>query len=93
MNNLDRDEKKRRQLEWARKAWLVLIPIFALLVLFMLYNWSQGKGSLTSIFSPLALMFVGLSTIFSTKNKVLQYIFLGLGMILVVTGLIFLIVY
>lgn len=92
MNNAD-NEKKARQVEMARKVWLVLTPLFAVLVLFMLYNWSRGNGSLTSIFSPLALMFIGLSTLVAAKSKALQYVFLAAGMILVVTGLILLFVY
>lgn len=93
MNDTEKEEKKRRQMEWARKFWMYLIPVFALLILFMLYNWSQGKGNLRSILSPLTLIAIGLSTIFSTRNRLLQYVFLAIGIVLAVTTLVLLIIY
>jgi ABC-type proline/glycine betaine transport system permease subunit len=93
MNNTNNEENKRRQMESVRTVWLILIPIFALLVLFMLYNWSNGDGRLTSIFSPLAFICIGLSNLFSTKNRTLQYLFLAIGVTLAFTGLILLFAY
>ena len=73
----------------ARKVWMFLIPLFAVIILFNLYNWwTQGKDTLPSILSPLGMIFVGLASITGSRNKPLSYVFLVLGMIAVVGGLV-----
>ncbi|HXH69349.1 MAG TPA: hypothetical protein VNI60_03280 [Pyrinomonadaceae bacterium] len=72
----------------ARTMWMILIPIFAVLVLFNLYNWTRGKDGLSGILSPLGMMFVGLASITGSRNKPLSYIFLVLGMLAVIGGLV-----
>ena len=83
--------KKERMAETARKIWMFMTPIFALIALFSFYNWTQGSSP-SGIFSQLGLMFVGLSIIAGKRNKTLNYILLAAGMILVVTGLILVII-
>lgn len=80
-------EKKARVAETARKVWMFLTPLFALIALFSFYNWTQGSSP-SGIFSQLGLMFVGLSIIVGKRNKTLNYILLAAGMIFVIIGLI-----
>ncbi len=51
MNDTPNDEtnaeKKARQIEMIKKMWLVLIPIFSIILLFKLYSWSRGKDDIT----------------------------------------------
>lgn len=86
-NNEIEGEKKARAAEAARKIWMVLTPLFALAALYSFYNWTQGSD-LNSIFSPLGMMFLGLSIIVGKRNKTLHYILLAAAMILVITGLV-----
>ena len=79
-------EKKARVAETARKVWMFLTPLFALIALFSFYNWTQGSSP-SGIFSQLGLMFVGLSIIVGKRNKTLNYILLATGMIFVIIGL------
>ena len=79
-------EKKARVAETARKVWMFLTPLFALIALFSFYNWTQGSSP-SGIFSQLGLMFVGLSIIVGKRNKTLNYILLAAGMIFVIIGL------
>ncbi len=79
--------KQEKVLKTARTIWMILIPIFAALVLFNLYNWTRGKDNLSGILSPLGMTFVGLASITGSRNKPLSYIFLVLGMIAVIGGL------
>ncbi len=86
-NDEAKAEKKARAAETARKIWMFMTPLFALIALFSFYNWTRG-GSPSSLFSQLGLMFVGLSMIVGKRNKTLTYILLAAGMILVIAGLI-----
>ncbi len=86
-------EKKARQMEWIKNLWLILIPVFSIILVFKLYSWSRGKDDITGIFSPLTFIFVGLANIFSTRNRTLYYIFLAAGVICAVAILTSLILY
>jgi len=80
--------KQETAVKAARKVWMVLIPIFVIVILFNLYGWTQGKDNLPSILSPLGMIFVGLASITGSRNRVLSYIFIVAGMIAVVAGLV-----
>ncbi len=80
--------KQEKMLKTARTVWMFLIPLFAFVILFNLYNWwTQGKDTLPSILSPLGMIFVGFASITGSRNKPLTYVFLALGMIFVIAGL------
>ena len=85
--------KKGKLMRTARIIWAIIIPVFAVIICIRLYSWSQGKGGLHEILSPLGMICVGLANIFSARNKTLSSIFVGLGLILVTAGLITLFVY
>ncbi len=85
--------KKGKLMRTLRIIWSILIAVFAAVILFRIYSWSQGQGNLHEILSPLGMIFVGLANIFSTRNKTLSSIFVGLAVILVTAGLITLFVY
>lgn len=81
--------KQEKALKTARTVWMFLIPVFAVVILFNLYNWStQGKDNFPSILSPLGMIFVGLASVTGSRNKPMSYVFLVLGMIAVVAGLV-----
>lgn len=93
MNNTENDEnqteKKAKQMETARKIWMFITPLFALIGLFSLYNWTQSSGGRpTSALSQFGMVFVGLSIIVGKRNKTLSYVLLAAGMILVLAGLV-----
>ncbi len=68
---------------------MILIPIFAIVILFNLYNWrTQGKDNLPSILSPLGMIFVGLASITGSRHKLLSYVFPVIGAIAVIGGLV-----
>lgn len=93
LNNETEPEKKARQMRTIRKIWMFLIPLFVIVVLFNLYNWSNGEGNIRSIYPPLGMIFVGLATTVGEGKQILRYAFLALGMIFVVTGLVLTILY
>jgi hypothetical protein len=80
--------KQEKLLKTVRTIWMFLTPFFVAIILFNLYKWTQGSDSLPSILSPLGMVFVGLSSIIGTRNKLLSYVFLALGMIAVIGGLV-----
>lgn len=85
--------KKEKTMRTVRIIWLIIIPIFAVIICIRLYSWSQGKGGLHEILSPLGMIFVGLANIYGTRNKTLSTVFVALGLILVVSGLVTLFIY
>jgi len=87
-NNETETEKKAKQLRTIRKVWVILIPIFTIVILINLYNWSQGKGNLSGTFSPLGMIFVGLASLVEKRNKTLSYALLAVGIIFALTGLV-----
>ena len=90
-NNTPNDEvkaeKKARAAGTARKIWMFITPLFALIALFSFYNWTRGSSP-SGVFSQIGMMFVGLSIIVGKRNKTLSHILLAAGMIFVVAGLI-----
>jgi len=47
-----------------------------------------GKRQFAEYFTPLGMIFVGLANITGTRNKPLSYVFLALGLIAVIAGLV-----
>lgn len=72
----------------AAKIYMFLTPIFALLALFNLYNWTQGSDSLPSVLSMAGMTFIGSSVIVGSHNKPLYYIFFAVGAVAVFGALI-----
>lgn len=98
MDNQQTDEaaalKKENLMRTLRIVWSVLIAVFVAIILFRLYSWSQGKGDLHEILSPLGMIFVGLSNIFSSRNnKTLTGVLVAIALVLVVSGLVTTIMY
>ena len=91
MNDTSNDEteaeKKERKLETARKIWMILTPVFAVIALLSFYNWTQGSSP-SGLFSQVGMMFLGLSMIIGKRNKNLSYILLTVAIILIIAGLI-----
>lgn len=80
--------KKEQTMVSVRKVWMFLTPLFAFLALFNLYNWTQGSDSLTSLLSMTGMTFVGIATITGSRNKPLSYVFIAIGAIAVLAGLV-----
>lgn len=76
-----------------RAIWIMLMVVFAALVVYRLYEWSQGRDSLRGILSPFGMIFVGAGAIIRPYNRQLSYIFTGIALILVLSGLILMLVY
>jgi len=80
--------KREKTLKTMRTIWMILIPLFAVLALFNLYRWTQGKDGLPSFLSQSGMVLVGLAVIIGSRNKSLSYVFSVLGVIAVVAGLV-----
>ncbi len=90
MNDTSNDEteaEKERKLKTARKIWMILTPVFAVIALLSFYNWTQGSSP-SGLFSQFGMMFLGLSMIIGKRNKNLSYILLTVAIILIIAGLI-----
>ncbi len=90
MNDTSNDEteaEKERKLKTARKIWMILTPVFAVIALLSFYNWTQGSSP-SGLFSQVGMMFLGLSMIIGKRNKNLSYILLTVAIILIIAGLI-----
>jgi cytochrome bd-type quinol oxidase subunit 2 len=97
MSDLQSDDaataKNEKVQRTARVLWLVLMPIFALLALWRVYNWTQGKDNLYNTLPLFGMIFVGLASITRPRNKNLATVFTVIALILVVGGLIAMFVY
>lgn len=76
-----------------RVVWSILMAVFAALVLWRLYEWSNGRDNLRGILSPLGMIFVGAGAIIRPRNRNLSYVFTGIALVLVFTGLALMLVY
>ena len=76
-----------------RVMWLILIVVFTGIVLFDLYRWSTGKENLRGLLPPLGMIFVGLGVIIRPRNRIVSYIFTGIALVLVISGLVLMLVY
>ena len=83
----DQNAKREKSLRTIRIVWMFLIPIFAVIVLLRLYNWSNDRGNLVGILPPLGMILVGLAQIVGRRNKTLTYALLAVAMIFVISGL------
>ena len=80
--------KREKMLKTSRTIWMIIIPLFGVLALFNLYRWMQGKDGLPSFLSQSGMVFVGLAVIIGSRSKPLSYVFMVLGLIAVVAGLV-----
>lgn len=76
-----------------RVIWMILSVVFVGIVLLDLYLWSNGKGNLRGILPPLGMIFVGIGAIIRPRNRNLSYVFTGIALVLVISGLILMIIY
>ncbi|MDQ3131454.1 MAG: hypothetical protein M3Q99_11930 [Acidobacteriota bacterium] len=97
MNNISEntevDLKKAKTARTIRIVWMILIALFGAVILWNLYNYTNGKDNLRSILSPLGMVFLGIASLLDDRSKTLKSILLGVAMILVITGLVLVIVY
>jgi len=85
---LDENSKNAKITNTMRTIWIVLITVFVAVILWRVYEWSNGQGNLRDILSPLGMIFIGLGIIVRPQNKVLSYSMTGIAAILVITGLV-----
>ena len=71
----------------ARKFWYFLTPIFVLIVLWRVYQWTQGGDELWGGLPSLGMVFLGLSIIAGKERKPSYNILLTLALVCVFTGL------
>ena len=67
---------------------MIMTPILAAAAFFNSYRLMQGEDALASVLSQFGMVFYGLGNIVDARNKPLQYIFLALGGIGIIAGLI-----
>lgn len=84
---------KNKTMRTMRIIWKILIAVFVVIVVWRFYEWSIGRDNLRGILSPLGMIFVGLGAITRPRNRNLSYVFTGIALVLVVTGLILMFVY
>ena len=87
-NNLDENSKAAKINNTMRIVWIILITVFAAVILWRVYDWSNGQGNLRDILSPLGMIFIGLGIIVRPHNRLLSYSMTGIAAILVVAGLV-----
>jgi hypothetical protein len=76
-----------------RTIWMIVTAVFAAIVLWRLYLWSNGQDNLRSVLSSLGMVFVGLGAMIRPRNRKLSYIFTGIALVLVITGLVLMFIY
>lgn len=81
-------EEKLEKEKTLRTVWMVLTAVFAVLLLFNLYRLTQGKDALSSVLSQSGMVFVGLAILIGSRNKQLSYVFMTLGGIVLIAGLV-----
>jgi hypothetical protein len=86
------DLKKAKTLRLIRKVWMVLVPLFAAIILWRLYNYSNGNDSLSGILSPLGMLLIGIASLLGERYKIQKSILFGLALVLVITALVLLFV-
>lgn len=97
MNNTPKNSEeglnKNKTMRTMRVIWMILTAVFAAIVLWRLYQWSNGQDNLRGILSSLGMIFVGLGAIVRPRNRTLSYVFTGIALVLVITGLILMFIY
>ena len=92
-NETDDAAQKAKSARTIQVIWTILIAAFAVVIVFNFYNWTQGKENLRGILSPLGMIFVGAGAIIRPRNPKLSYVFTGIALVLVVSGLILMFIY
>jgi hypothetical protein len=80
--------KREKMLKTSRTIWMVLLPLFGVLALYNLYQWTQGKDNLPSFLSQSGMVLVGLAIIIGSRNKSLSRVLSIVGLIVVLAGLV-----
>ena len=81
------DSDKENKANPLRYLWLVLLPLFFILLLLNLYNWqSEGKNQLHNVLTNLGFIFLGLAALITTKRKALHNTLNVIAIILLLTG-------
>lgn len=91
-DNTEADLKKAKTLRMIRTVWMILVPLFAAIILWRLYNYSNGKDNLSGILSPLGLTLIGIASIINERHKMLRTVLIAAAMILVISALVLLFV-
>ena len=92
-DNFDVDAKKAKQIQTMRVIWIILLAVFTVIAVWHLYDWSRGRDNFRGALSPFGMIFLGIGALVRPKNRQLSYVFTGIAMILVFTGLILMFVY
>jgi hypothetical protein len=82
------DDKAAKRERTLRVFWMMLTGIFFAVIVLRILNWMRDGGDLYGILSPLGMIFVGLTQMRVTNNKVLQTILLAVAVVLVIAGLV-----
>ena len=97
MSDLQSDDaaaaKNEKTVRTLRVLWTILLPVFALIVLYDLYEYSQGRDELRHALAPFGMLFVGAASLIRPRNKNLATVFVAIALVLVVGGLIAMFVY
>jgi len=92
-NTTDESAAANNRNRTMRLVWTILTAVFALIVLWRLYDWSNGRENLRGILSPMGMIFVGLGALIRPRNRNLSFVFTGIALILVFTGLALMLIY
>lgn len=76
-----------------RLVWTILTVVFAVMVLWRLYDWSNGHENLRGFLSPIGMIFVGVGALIRPRNRNLSFVFTGIALILVFTSLVLMLIY
>ena len=88
MNEKSNDSDEENKANPLRYLWLVLLPIFFILLLLNLYNWqTEGKNQLDNILSNLGFIFLGLAGLITAKRKALHNTLSVIAIILLLSGI------
>jgi hypothetical protein len=68
-----------------RKAWIVLVGLFAALLLLRLYNWSQGSDSIYRSSFPAAMVLLGVGKLLPSRG-LLYYLLSAIGLLLLIVA-------
>lgn len=91
--NTGEDSNKNKTMKTMRIIWMILTAVFAAIILWRLYQWSNGQDNLRGILSSFGMVFVGLGAIIRPRNRTISYVFTGIALVLVFTGLALMLIY
>lgn len=92
-NDTDEAARKAKSARTLQIIWTILIVVFAVITAIRLYGWANGTDNLRGILSPLGMIFVGAGALIRPRNQMLSYVFTGIALVLVISGLILMFIY